>query len=127
MPIWVPLSLLYPTLSAMVNVVDKVMVDRYSPTVYTYAFWLGIFSLAQALIILGVIGTQGLDVTDVLGGILAGAVSATGFLIFLPALKRSQIARIAPIRFLSPLMVAPMAAGFLGARLSRRWPRSQLC
>ena len=68
MPIWVPLSLLYPTLSAMVNVVDKVMVDRYSPTVYTYAFWLGIFSLAQALIILGVIGTQGLDVTDVLGG-----------------------------------------------------------
>ena len=118
MPIWVPLSLLYPTLNAMVNVVDKVMVDRYSPTVYTYAFWLGIFSLAQALIILGVIGTQGLDVTDVLGGILAGAVSATGVLIFLPALKRGQIARIAPIRFLSPLMVAPMAAGFLGETIS---------
>ena len=118
MPLWVLLSLLFPILFGVVNMLDKMLVDRYRAGVFYYSFWIGVYELVIGSIILGIASLEGLEYRGTLGGVLTGAVTAASLLIYLSALKRGQVARVVPIWYLYPLMVAPMAAGFLGERLS---------
>ena len=118
MPIYIPLSLLFPALTGVVNILDKLIVDRYSPTTYVYVFWIGVWELAAGSIISGILSSQGLESRTLVGGMLTGAVSAGALILYLSALRFGQVARVVPIWFLYPLMVAPMAAGFLGERIS---------
>ena len=119
-PAWIPLALLFPALTGTVNILDKLIVDRYSPTAHSYAFWIGVWELVTGAIVIGIIGIasdQGLESRSFLGGMLTGVVSASSLLLYLVALTRGQVARVVPIWFLHPLMVVPMAAGFLDERL----------
>lgn len=118
MPLWILLSLLFPILFGIVNLLDKMLVDRYRAGVFYYCFWIGVFEFIIGSVILGIASLEGLEFRGTLGGCLAGAVTAASLLIYLSALKRGQVARVVPIWYLYPLMVAPMAAGFLGERLS---------
>ena len=119
MPTWLLLSLIFPALLGMVNILDKLIVDRYAPSIYFYAFWIGVYELAMGAVALGVVGSvQGLESTAFQGGVLSGAIRAVSLLFLLSALKRGQVARVVPIWYLYPLMVAPMAVGFLDESLS---------
>ena len=118
MPLWVPLALFAPALYSVVFVLDKIIVDRYSPTTYSYAFATGLMELAIGSTIFLIVSQNGMEPQAMLGGALAGGTLAIGFLILLLAIRRGQVARVVPIWSLAPLMVAPMAAGFLGERLS---------
>ena len=121
LPIWIPLALLFPALTGVVNILDKLIVDRYTPRIYYYAFWIGAFELVLGLISLGVVaGVQGhgLEFKTLLGGIITGVVAAVSVLLFFAALKLGQVTRVVPIWFLYPLMVAPMAAVFLDESIS---------
>ena len=112
MPVWIPLSLLFPTLSASLNVLDKYFVDRY--TMYHYSFWIGAFELMIGATVTVVLNTSNLEIRTLLGGVLTGAVSASSILLYLSAIRLGQVARVVPIWYLAPLLVVPMAAGFLG-------------
>ena len=103
---------------AVVNIVDKLILDRYSPSVFAFAFWLGACELLIGLVVFGVVFPWGVDARSLIGGMLTGAVMATALMVYLPALKQGQVARLIPVRFIWPLMVAPMAAGFLGEEIS---------
>ena len=116
---WVPLALLSSAFGAVIVVLDKVIVDRYSPGVFFYAFGIGVCEMAVVAVVAPiVIGTQGLEGGSLAGGLITGAVASMALLFFLAALRHGQAARIAPLHSLSPLMVAPIAATFLGERLS---------
>ena len=119
MPTWLLLSLLFPGLLAVVNILDKVIVDRYAPAIYYYSFWIGVYEIVIGSAVLGgVVGAQGLDTGAFAGGMLVGAVRALSLLLLLAALKRGQVTRVAPINYLYPLMVAPLAVVFLDEDLS---------
>ena len=116
---WVLLALLSPALSAVVVVIDKVVVDRYSPGAFMYAFGVGICEIVIVAVMAPiVISVQGLDLESLAGGMVTGAVAATGLVFFLAGLRLGQAARVAPLHALNPLIVAPAAAIFLGERLS---------
>ena len=118
MPIWILLSLLFPALTGIVNILDKIILDRYCPRVSFYAFWIGIIELTIGSITLAIMSLNGLEASPVLGGLLTGIVTAVSLFLYLSALKLGQVARVVPIWYLFPLIVAPMAAGFLGESLS---------
>ena len=115
---WITLSILFPALTGMVNIFDKLVVDRYHG-IYVYAFWIGVFELALGLVGLGIaISLQPVEGGTILGGMLVGALAAGSLSFFLAAVKLGQVSRVVPIWFLYPLMVAPMAIGFLDESLS---------
>ena len=93
MPIWIPLALLAPALTGVVNILDKLIVDLSPRTIYYYVFWIGVYELVAGSIILGgAVGIQGLDAATLPFGVLAGA-QALGDLQALQAAGR-RVARI---------------------------------
>ena len=121
MPIWIPLALLFPALTGVVNILDKLVLDRFTSRLFYYAFWIGVFELVLGLISLGVVvGVQGdgLESRTLLGGALTGAVAAVSVLFFFASLQLGQVTRVVPIWFLYPLIVAPLAAVFLDESIS---------
>ncbi len=119
METWILLSLLFPALLGMVNILDKLIVDRHAPSIYIYAFWIGIYELALGAVAIGVVlAVQGLESQTFFGGVLSGVIRALSLLFLLAALKRGQVARVVPVWYLYPLMVVPMAAVFLDESLS---------
>ena len=118
LPTWILLSLAFPVLLGVVNILDKLIVDRFAPAVYFYAFWIGVYEIVIGLAIVSVISAYGFETRDFLGGMLTGSIRAVGILLILSALKRGQVIRVVPVWYLYPLMVAVMAAGFLEEDLS---------
>ena len=118
MPLWMGLALLYPVLLGIVTVLDKVIVDRHVPSIYLYAFWIGVYDLTIGGLMVAGLSTQGLDLEMLGGGILAGTIRGVGLLLLLTAFRMGQLARVVPLWYLYPLMVAPLATGFLGEELS---------
>ena len=116
MPIWIPLSILTPALSAAISIFDKYFVDRYS--VYVYLFWIGAFEALWGSAFTGIANSGGLEIRTLWGGVFTGAVTDASLILLLAALRRGQVARVIPIWYLAPLMVAPMAAIFLDERLT---------
>ena len=103
----------------MVNILAKFIIDRHAPNVYVYAAWIGVIELFIGVVSLSVVvGVQGVSGSSFGGGAAIGAVSATGLMFLLAALKYGQVNRVVPIWFTYPLLVAPVAAVFLDEHLS---------
>lgn len=115
---WLPLAIIFPAIVASANVLSKFTLDRYSPSVLVYGFWLGIQNIAigPAFILIASLG--GFDSVTVLGGFGAGAVGNIGLLLYIAAYRRGQVTRLAPIFSANPILVAVWAGLFLGERLS---------
>lgn len=118
MPLWTLLSLLSPVLFALVNVIEKVIVDRSRYSIYYYFAWVGVYDTVVGCVVLAAASGQGVDGRAYLGGFLSGAITSVSLVLYLSALRLGQVARVVPVWYLNPLMVAPMAAGFLGERIS---------
>ena len=54
LPTWILLSLAFPVLLGVVNILDKLIVDRFAPAVYFYAFWIGVYEIVIGLAIVSV-------------------------------------------------------------------------
>ena len=112
------LALVVPFTIAVVNVVDKVILERHVPSIYIFALWAGLITLLiGGLLTLG-LNLHQLETRALWGGVLTGVTRAGSFFAFMAALRQGQLARVTPVYYLYPLMVAPMAAGFLGEELT---------
>ena len=118
MPTWLLLGLLAPVLFASVNCLEKVIVDRSRTSVYHYIAWVGVYDGLIGLVVLGAASGQGIDGRAYFGGWLAGTMVSVSLVLYLIALRIGQVARVIPIWYLNPLIVAPMAAVFLDERIS---------
>lgn len=114
MSLWLFLALIVPFTLGGLNVLDKFIVERIVPSIYVYALWAGLFEASIGVIVLLSMSSHGLHSAAVWGGLLAGLLRSGAFYALMSALKRGQLSRVAPVIYLSPLMVAPMAAGLLG-------------
>ena len=116
---WIIFALLVPTLNAIVIMLDKLIVDRYATGPFSYSFGVGVCGILIVAIMAPIVMlTQGISLESITGGFVTGAVTTTGLLFFLIALRQGQASRVAPIHALSPLIVAPLAVLMLGEHLS---------
>ena len=118
MSLWFFLALTVPFTLGVVNVLDKLIVDRYAPTVLVYGFWVGLLELFLGGFMLLGLSFGDLVSRAIFAGVIVGVIQSISFLILMAALKGSQLSRVAPVYQLNPLIVAPMSAGFLGEELS---------
>ena len=118
MPTWLLLALLAPVLFASVNCLEKVVVDRSRTSIYHYVAWVGACDGLIGVVVLGAVSGQGVDGRAYLGGWLSGTMVSVSLVLYLVALRLGQVTRVIPVWYLNPLMVAPMAAVFLGERIS---------
>ena len=118
MPTWMLLALVSSAIVASINVLDKLIVDRLTPSIFFFAFWIGVFDLVLGMVLVSVVSSVEFDRTALLGGLLTGSIQAVSLIFLLSALKRGTLARVVPIWYLYPLIVAIMAAVFLDERLS---------
>lgn len=115
---WIFVSIVFPVISASVNIIDKLIVDRYAQNVLFFVAWAGAGDLLVGLVVLVFVVPGGLDSETMFGGIAAGAVSGIALIILLNALKSGQVSRVVPITHLNPLIVAPLAAVFFDENLN---------
>ncbi len=118
MPTWMLLALLSSAIVASINILDKLIVDRLTPSIFFFAFWIGVYDLVLGTVLVSVVSVVEFDRTALLGGLLTGSVQAVSLIFLLSALKRGMLSRVVPIWYLYPLIVAIMAAVFLDERLS---------
>ena len=122
-----PLALLFPALTGAVNILDKLIIDRSRPQHLRLCCVdrrPGAGHRRGQLICRR--GTPRHLLVFVGWGAVIGAVSATGLMFLLAALKYGHVNRVVPVWFTYPLLVAPIAAVFLDERLFRRRPWSYL-
>ena len=117
MPLWMIFALLVPFTLGVVNVIDKLVVEKFSPSIFFYAFWIGVMEIPVGVILLLAVSTDGFDGSAIAGGFLLGLVRSGSLIMLLNALRNGQLARVAPVYYLYPIMVAPMSAIFLGDTL----------
>ena len=118
MPLWMFMALMAPFTFGVLNVVDKMVVERYTPSIYLYAFWIAVLEIPLGVFVLLGLSLGGVDWSAIGAGMLLGAIRACSLLMLLAALRHGQLARVAPVYYLNPIMVAPMSAIFLGEVLS---------
>jgi drug/metabolite transporter (DMT)-like permease len=118
MATWIILALIFPALGGVINIIDKLQVDRFTPKPYYFVFWVSVieFAIGSSMLLI-VLSMQDLDVRGNLGGLIAGTITTFALVSMLSGLKRGQVARLIPIRSTYPLVVVPAAAIFLGERL----------
>ena len=117
MPLWMIFALLVPFTLGVVNVIDKLVVEKFSPSIFFYAFWIGVMEIPVGVILLLAVSTDGFDGSAIVGGFVLGLVRSGSLIMLLNALRNGQLARVAPVYYLYPIMVAPMSAIFLGDTL----------
>ena len=117
MAAWISLALGFAAVMAAVNVLDKRIIERYAPSIHLYALWAGFIELGTGCALLAAVSYRGLDTSTALGGALTGLMRAISFLLLLAALRRGQVARVIPIFYSYPILVALMAALLLSESL----------
>lgn len=117
MPLWMIMALLVPVTLGVVNVIDKLVVEKFSPSIFFYAFWIGIMEIPVGCVLLLIVSWDGANWSAIAGGMVLGIVRSGSLIMLLTALRHGQLARVAPVYYLYPIMVAPMSGIFLGDTL----------
>ncbi len=121
MPAWAALALVPPLIIGLVNIIDKLIVDRHVREAFTYPFYVGVVEIIVAPIVFATIAISGLESLEpkvVLMGLAVGAFRGLTLIMLVAALRQGQVARVVSMWFLSPLMVAIIAAIFLDEALT---------
>jgi drug/metabolite transporter (DMT)-like permease len=120
MPQWFVFSLLAGLLMAVVNILDKLVLDRWSRHPMVPVLLLGVFNLVPALALLLIRGWPPLSPEQTLLVLAAGMALLLMTLFYFSAAAREEISRVVPLMFFSPLFVAAMALLFLGEAFAPR-------
>src|SRR3989338_5540414 len=111
---WVVFAILSALLFAVVNVVDKYVLDKFvkNPLVPTSIF--AFVNLLSGLFLYFYLQLPIIPIQSAFLAFLGGALTLLAILLYFHALKIEDISRIIPLFFISPLFVAILSAIFLG-------------
>jgi drug/metabolite transporter (DMT)-like permease len=120
MPHWFVFALLSGLLMAVVNILDKLVLDRWSRHPMVPVLLLGVFNLAPALALLVIRGWPPMSLQQALLILAAGGALLLMTLFYFSAAAREEISRVVPLMFFSPLFVAVLAWAFLDEAFAPR-------
>jgi len=111
---WILFALLFGLSMAVVNILDKLVLDRWARRPIVPVLLVGVFNVFPAAVILLIQGVPPLSLGPALLVLAAGAALLSMTLFYFSAAAREEISRVVPLMFLSPLFVAVLAGIFLG-------------
>jgi len=120
LPVWFVFALLSGLLMAVVNILDKLVLEKWSSHPMVPVLLLGIFNLFPAAAILLIEGWPSLASLQVWLVLAAGASLLAMTLFYFFAASLEEISRVVPLMFFSPLFVAIMAWVLLDETFSAR-------
>jgi uncharacterized membrane protein len=116
---WLTLALLSTAISAIVNTLDSHFLTQRLPSLRSYLFIIGAFTVLVGLALLLIfplppdVGSR-----PVAAAVFSALFRVAAVYLFLYAMKEEDVSRIIPLNSTAPIFVAIMAAAFLGERLS---------
>jgi len=120
MPSWFLFALLSGLLMAVVNILDKFVLDKWARHPMVPVLLLGVFNLFPALGLLLVRGWPAMSLNQGLLILAAGGALLLMTLFYFSAAAREEISRVVPLMFFSPLFVAILAWFLLGETFAPR-------
>jgi len=110
---WVTYSLIAAAATAVIGILDKMVLSKWMADPIGSYFVFGAVELASGLVAFFVLGRPVLPPIQALTALLAGAAFAASSLCYFRAIKVEEISRVIPLYSLSPLFVAILSALFL--------------
>ncbi|NOR14510.1 MAG: EamA family transporter [Candidatus Aminicenantes bacterium] len=110
---WVLFALFSGLLSALVNILDKYVLDKFAKNPVVPILLLGIFNLLPCGLILAIRGIPRLSLQNSLLIVVAGVAIFYMAYFYFKAAALEEISRVVPLLFLSPLFTAVLAFIFL--------------
>ncbi len=120
MPNWFLFALLSGLLMAVVNILDKLVLDKWARHPIVPVLLLGVFNLFPALILLLARGWPAMSLKQGFLILSAGGALLLMTLFYFSAAAREEISRVVPLMFFSPLFVAILAWLLLGETFAPR-------
>jgi drug/metabolite transporter (DMT)-like permease len=120
MPNWFLFALLSGLLIAVVNILDKLVLDKWARHPIVPVLLLGVFNLFPALILLLARGWPAMSLKQGFLILSAGGALLLMTLFYFSAAAREEISRVVPLISFSPLFVAILAWILLGERFAPR-------
>lgn len=112
--LWVILSILSALVWALVNVVDKYVLEKWIRKPIVPVMMLGIVGLIAALLVYFIRGYSPLSLFNIILALIAGAFYFLMNLSYFKAAQIEEISRVVPLFKLTPIFILILATIFLG-------------
>ena len=117
--VWIITALLAAIISSFVSINDSYLLSKKMPSLPVYLIPMGFTQLIGAVVLLAFFPfPTGLGVTHILAALGAGILNASGLVIMLNTLRRSEVSRVIPVISSAPIFVAILSIPLLGDTLS---------
>lgn len=103
---------------AIVNVIDKFLIEKKVRNCYSYSFFIGASFLVSAIIVWGIVGLPLLSKSVVFFSVLSGVVYGLVYYMYFYLLRKIEVSRIIGMGYLFAAFVAVYSRIFLGEQLS---------
>ncbi len=115
---WVTVSLISAVVFAVVSILDKVILTRYTPSAPTFIVLTGLLQIPGAFIVLIFVPFQSYSLDVWIIGYFAGFVWGISLVIMFLVMSREDVSRVIPVIATSPVFVAVLATIYLQEDLS---------
>ena len=116
---WIVTALASAAVWAVVNIVDKTLLQNYVRSHVTLQLIIGILQGATGLVfVAGFARADSIATTEVFWAVLAGILSGFGALLLLYVLKSPEVTRVVPVTQSAPIFAAAIAFFFLDETLT---------
>ncbi len=118
MSYWLLFAVLYPFLYAIVNVIDKFLIEKKIRNYYSYSFVTGLLFMISAIIVWAIVGLPLLPKSIIFFAVLSGVVYGLVYYVYFYLLTKIEVSRIIGMVYLFAAFVAVYSRIFLGEQLS---------
>ena len=115
---WVTVSLISAVVFAVVSILDKVILTRYTPSAPTFIVLTGLLQIPGAFIVLIFVPFQSYSLDVWIIGYFAGFVWGISLVLMFLVMSREDVSRVIPVIATSPVFVAVLATIYLQEDLS---------
>ncbi len=111
---WITYSLIVAVATAAASIIDKMVLSKWITKPSGSFFVFGVIEALSGVVALLVLGVPHLSPLPLIAALASGAAFAASSLCYFEAVKVEEVTRVVPIFSLAPLVVAVIAAVFLG-------------
>jgi drug/metabolite transporter (DMT)-like permease len=116
--LWAVVSVASAAVFAIVSILDKIILDRYSPNPATFIVLTGVMQVLGGIVVFAFVPFESYPAPVVFTAFASGLVWGTSLVVMFWVLSREDVSIVMPVIATSPVFVAILAVFFLGEHLT---------